>query len=117
MLPFAGPLRVAVAMASVTAYVGDTALLRCEMLGEPAPAVRWQKDRRDVPLDPGGRVVALPSGTLQLCGVRPSDAAAYRCLAQTPGDARTGTDTTLRVIPGAFAQHSPNCRRCFACLI
>nr|XP_023659077.1 netrin receptor DCC isoform X1 [Paramormyrops kingsleyae] len=94
-----GPLRVAVAMASVTAYVGDTALLRCEMLGEPAPAVRWQKDRRDVPLDPGGRVVALPSGTLQLRGIRPSDAAAYRCLAQTPGDARTGTDTTLRVIP------------------
>uniref|UniRef100_A0A8C9QZU2 DCC netrin 1 receptor n=1 Tax=Scleropages formosus TaxID=113540 RepID=A0A8C9QZU2_SCLFO len=95
-----GPVRVAVAMSTVSAYVGDTTLLRCDVIGEPTPVIRWQKDRRDIVLDPAGRAVALPSGALQFSRVQPSDAAAYRCLAEDPAEARTSTDTVLRVLPG-----------------
>ncbi|MFT7796934.1 netrin receptor DCC-like [Arapaima gigas] len=94
-----GPVRVVVATSSVLAFAGDIALLRCEVIGEPAPVIRWQKDRRDVPLDTTGRTVALPSGALQFSTVQPSDAAAYRCLAENPAEAHTSTDTVLRVLP------------------
>uniref|UniRef100_A0A8C9WFF2 DCC netrin 1 receptor n=1 Tax=Scleropages formosus TaxID=113540 RepID=A0A8C9WFF2_SCLFO len=77
----------------------DTTLLRCDVIGEPTPVIRWQKDRRDIVLDPAGRAVALPSGALQFSRVQPSDAAAYRCLAEDPAEARTSTDTVLRVLP------------------
>ncbi|KPP65595.1 hypothetical protein Z043_115976 [Scleropages formosus] len=90
------------AIVSRTAKVtvlGDTTLLRCDVIGEPTPVIRWQKDRRDIVLDPAGRAVALPSGALQFSRVQPSDAAAYRCLAEDPAEARTSTDTVLRVLP------------------
>lgn len=97
-----GPLRVVVPTESVSSYMGDTALLRCEVTGEPMPVVRWQKNRDELPLtfDPDSRVVVLPSGSLQVSKVQPPDAATYRCLAENPGSARTGTDADLRVLPG-----------------
>ncbi|RXN23644.1 netrin receptor DCC [Labeo rohita] len=97
----AGPLRVVVPTESVSAHLGDTALLRCEVTGEPMPVVRWQKNREDLPLtfDPDSRVLVLPSGSLQVSRVQPPDSATYRCLAENPGSARTGTDADLRVIP------------------
>ncbi|TSL28293.1 Netrin receptor DCC [Bagarius yarrelli] len=99
----AGPLRVVVPTESVSSYMGDTALLRCEVTGEPMPIVRWQKNRDELPLtlDPDSRVVVLPSGSLQVSKVQPPDAATYRCLAENPGSARTGTDADLRVLPDA----------------
>ncbi|KAL0194479.1 hypothetical protein M9458_012775, partial [Cirrhinus mrigala] len=95
------PLRVVVPTESVSAHLGDTALLRCEVTGEPMPVVRWQKNREDLPLtyDPDSRVLVLPSGSLQVSRVQPPDSATYRCLAENPGSARTGTDADLRVIP------------------
>lgn len=87
---------------SVSTHLGDTALLRCEVTGEPMPVVRWQKNREDLPLtfDPESRVVILPSGSLQVSRVQPPDSATYRCLAENPGSSRTGTDADLRVLPG-----------------
>lgn len=97
-----GPLRVVVPTESVSTHLGDTALLRCEVTGEPMPVVRWQKNREDLPLtfDPESRVVILPSGSLQVSRVQPPDSATYRCLAENPGSSRTGTDADLRVLPG-----------------
>lgn len=88
--------------------MGDTALLRCEVTGEPMPVVRWQKNRDELPLtfDPESRVVVLPSGSLQVSKVQPPDAATYRCLAENPGSARTGTDADLRVLPGEYRPSS-----------
>ncbi|ROL53886.1 Netrin receptor DCC [Anabarilius grahami] len=95
------PLRVVVPTESVSTHLGDTALLRCEVTGEPMPVVRWQKNREDLPLtfDPESRVVILPSGSLQVSRVEPPDSATYRCLAENPGSSRTGTDADLRVLP------------------
>uniref|UniRef100_A0A673YQ32 DCC netrin 1 receptor n=1 Tax=Salmo trutta TaxID=8032 RepID=A0A673YQ32_SALTR len=86
---------------SVSSYLGDTALLRCEVTGDPMPVVRWQKNREDLPLTltPESRVVVLPSGSLQVSKVQPPDSATYRCLADNPGSARTGSDADLRVLP------------------
>ncbi|XP_031433341.2 netrin receptor DCC [Clupea harengus] len=105
----AGPLRVVVPTESVSAHLGDTALLRCEVTGEPMPVVRWQKNREDLPSGTGAaggsggggdaRVVVLPSGSLQVSQVQPPDSATYRCLAENPSSARTGTDGDLRVLP------------------
>ncbi|XP_072228705.1 netrin receptor DCC isoform X2 [Leuresthes tenuis] len=97
----AGPLRVIVPTESVSSYLGDTALLRCEVSGDPTPVIRWQKNREDLPLsfDPDSRLAVLPSGSLQVSRVQPPDSATYRCLADNPGSTRTGTDAELRVLP------------------
>ncbi|XP_074473504.1 netrin receptor DCC isoform X2 [Sebastes fasciatus] len=97
----AGPLKVVVPTESVSSYLGDTALLRCEVSGDPTPIIRWQKNREDLPLtfDPDSRLAALPSGSLQVSRVQPPDSATYRCLADNPGSTRTGTDAELRVLP------------------
>ncbi|XP_040929162.1 netrin receptor DCC isoform X3 [Betta splendens] len=97
----AGPLKVVVPTESVSSYLGDTALLRCEVSGEPTPVIRWQKNREDVPMtfDPDSRLAVLPSGSLQVSRVQPPDSATYRCLADNPGSTRTGTDAELRVLP------------------
>uniref|UniRef100_A0A3Q1CJQ9 DCC netrin 1 receptor n=1 Tax=Amphiprion ocellaris TaxID=80972 RepID=A0A3Q1CJQ9_AMPOC len=97
----AGPLKVVVPTESVSSYLGDTALLRCEVSGDPTPVIRWQKNREDLPLtfNPESRLAALPSGSLQVSRVQPPDSATYRCLADNPGSTRTGTDAELRVLP------------------
>ncbi|XP_057675861.1 netrin receptor DCC isoform X5 [Corythoichthys intestinalis] len=97
----AGPLRVVVPTESVSSYLGDTALLRCEVSGEPTPIIRWQKNRDDLPMtfDSSSRLAVLPSGSLQVSRVQPPDSATYRCLADNPGSTRTGTDAELRVLP------------------
>ncbi|KAM4634159.1 netrin receptor DCC [Polymixia lowei] len=96
-----GPLKLVVPTESVSSYLGDTALMRCEVSGEPMPVVRWQKNREDLPatFNPEARLVVLPSGSLQVSRVQPPDSATYRCLADNPGSARTGTDAELRVLP------------------
>uniref|UniRef100_A0A665TCZ0 DCC netrin 1 receptor n=1 Tax=Echeneis naucrates TaxID=173247 RepID=A0A665TCZ0_ECHNA len=92
---------VVVPTESVSSYLGDTALLRCEVSGDPTPVVRWQKNREDLPgtFDPESRLALLPSGSLQVSRVQPPDSATYRCLADNPGSTRTGTDAELRVLP------------------
>ncbi|XP_075885305.1 netrin receptor DCC isoform X2 [Nelusetta ayraudi] len=97
----AGPLKVVVPTESVSAYLGDSALLRCEVSGDPPPIIRWQKNREDLPVtfDPDSRLATLPSGSLQFSRVQPPDSATYRCLADNPGSTRTGSDAELRVLP------------------
>ncbi|XP_017158714.1 netrin receptor DCC, partial [Poecilia reticulata] len=97
----AGPLRVVVPTESVSSFLGDTALLRCEVSGDPRPVIRWQKNRDDLPLSfqAESRLAVLPSGSLQVSRVQPPDSATYRCLADNPGSTRTGTDAELRVLP------------------
>ncbi|XP_053266676.1 netrin receptor DCC [Pleuronectes platessa] len=97
----AGPLKVIVPTESVSSYLGDTALLRCEVSGDPTPIIRWQKNREELPgaFEPDSRLAVLPSGSLQVSRVQPPDSATYRCLADNPGSTRTGSDAELRVLP------------------
>uniref|UniRef100_H3D9L5 DCC netrin 1 receptor n=1 Tax=Tetraodon nigroviridis TaxID=99883 RepID=H3D9L5_TETNG len=97
----AGPLKAVTPTKSVSSYLGDTALLECKVSGEPSPAIRWQKNREDLPVtsEPDSQLAMLPSGSLQVSRVQPPDSAMYRCLADNPGSSRTGADAELRVLP------------------
>ncbi|XP_056146870.1 LOW QUALITY PROTEIN: netrin receptor DCC, partial [Lampris incognitus] len=106
-----GPLKMLTLTESVSAHLGDTALLHCEVTGDPTPTIRWQKNQQDLmffvtpnPLtvEEEARMAVLPSGSLQVSEVQPQDAATYRCLAENAGGlgtARTGPDAELRVLP------------------
>ncbi|KAM4808143.1 netrin receptor DCC [Rhinophrynus dorsalis] len=95
----AGPLRFLSQTESVTAFIGDTALLKCEIVGEPMPTVHWQKNQEDLILTPGDtRLLVLPSGALQISRLQPTDSGIYRCLAKNPGSSRTGNEAELRIL-------------------
>ncbi|XP_069737078.1 netrin receptor DCC [Phaenicophaeus curvirostris] len=101
----AGPLRFLSQTDSVTAFAGDTVLLKCEVVGEPTPTVHWQRNQEDlIPLD--ARVAVLPSGALQISRIQPGDSGVYRCLAKNPASSRTGNDAEVRVLadPGLARQ-------------
>lgn len=100
-LVFAGPLRFLSQTESVTAFAGDTVLLKCEVVGEPMPVVHWQRNQEDLFPSPGDpRVAVLPSGALQISRVQHGDSGIYRCLAKNPASSRTGNDAEVRVLAG-----------------
>ncbi|XP_068280521.1 netrin receptor DCC [Nyctibius grandis] len=103
----AGPLRFLSQTESVTAFAGDTILLKCEVVGEPMPVVHWQRNQEDlVPSPSDARVAVLPSGALQISTVQHGDSGIYRCLAKNPASSRTGNDAEVRVLadPGLHRQ-------------
>ncbi|NXV16018.1 DCC protein, partial [Cepphus grylle] len=103
----AGPLRFLSQTESVTAFAGDTVLLKCEVVGEPMPVVHWQRNQEDLFPSPGDpRVAVLPSGALQISRVQHGDSGIYRCLAKNPASSRTGNDAEVRVLadPGLHRQ-------------
>lgn len=96
-----GPLRFLSQTESVTAFMGDTVLLKCEVTGEPMPTVQWQKNQQDLTPVPGDpRVVVLPSGALQISRLQPGDIGIYRCLARNPASSRTGNEAEVRILSG-----------------
>ncbi|KAG6930424.1 DCC netrin 1 receptor [Chelydra serpentina] len=95
----AGPLRFLSQTESVTAFAGDTVLLKCEVVGEPMPMVHWQKNLEDLILSPSDtRVAVLPSGALQISRIQAGDSGIYRCLAKNPASSRTGNEAEVRVL-------------------
>uniref|UniRef100_A0A7N4NUV9 Netrin receptor DCC n=1 Tax=Sarcophilus harrisii TaxID=9305 RepID=A0A7N4NUV9_SARHA len=103
----AGPLRFLSQTESVTAFMGDTVLLKCEVVGEPMPTIHWQKNQEDLILSPGdSRIVILPSGALQISRLQPGDNGIYRCHARNPASSRTGNEAEIRILsdPGLHRQ-------------
>ncbi|XP_043403133.1 netrin receptor DCC isoform X2 [Chelonia mydas] len=103
----AGPLRFLSQTESVTAFAGDTVLLKCEVVGEPMPMVHWQKNLEDLILSPSDtRVAVLPSGALQISRIQAGDSGIYRCLGKNPASSRTGNEAEVRVLtdPGLHRQ-------------
>ena len=96
-----GPLRFLSQTESVTAFMGDTVLLKCEVIGEPMPTIHWQKNQQDLTPIPGdSRVVVLPSGALQISRLQLGDIGIYRCLARNPASSRTGNEAEVRILSG-----------------
>ncbi|KAI4532865.1 hypothetical protein MG293_017273, partial [Ovis ammon polii] len=101
------PLRFLSQTESITAFMGDTVLLKCEVIGEPMPTIHWQKNQQDLTPVPGdSRVVVLPSGALQISRLQPGDIGIYRCLARNPASSRTGNEAEVRILsdPGLHRQ-------------
>ncbi|XP_048459942.1 netrin receptor DCC [Rhincodon typus] len=96
------PLRFISQTKSVSAYAGDIALLKCEVIGEPMPSIHWQKNHNDLKLSAEDtRVSVLPSGSLVISKLQAEDRGSYRCLAENPGSSRTGNDAELYVLSEA----------------
>ncbi|XP_063133192.1 netrin receptor DCC isoform X7 [Rattus norvegicus] len=103
----AGPLRFLSQTESITAFMGDTVLLKCEVIGDPMPTIHWQKNQQDLNPIPGdSRVVVLPSGALQISRLQPGDSGVYRCSARNPASTRTGNEAEVRILsdPGLHRQ-------------
>ncbi|KAF7243852.1 Netrin receptor DCC [Varanus komodoensis] len=94
-----GPLRFLSQTDSITAFTGDTVLLKCEVVGEPMPSIHWQRNQEDLVLSPGDtRVAVLPSGSLQISRIQAGDGGIYRCIAKNPASSRTGNEAEVRVL-------------------
>uniref|UniRef100_A0A8C1RA19 DCC netrin 1 receptor n=1 Tax=Cyprinus carpio TaxID=7962 RepID=A0A8C1RA19_CYPCA len=102
-----GPLRVVVPTESVSAHLGDTALLRCEVTGEPMPVVRWQKNREDLTLtfDPDSRVVIL---NLLISSVTDDDSGTYTCVAHNKQQNISASCQLSVLVPPQFLSYPSN---------
>ena len=96
---------------NVNVLSGRWTELPCNVSGNPKPKVTWL--RQDVPIhvsDP--RYLVLPSGSLRIFGVTPSDSGTYSCVASNPlGVARHPVELSvqgeiyLEKIPRSFLFH------------
>ncbi|NXL92305.1 ROBO3 protein, partial [Alectura lathami] len=66
---------------------GQSVTFQCETMGNPPPAVFWQKEGSQMllfpgqPLQPASRVSVAPTGAMTIAAVQPSDAGYYLCQA------------------------------------
>ncbi|CAH6779101.1 immunoglobulin superfamily member 10 [Phodopus roborovskii] len=71
--------------------VGDTAVLDCEVIGEPKPSIFWLLPSNDVISFSNGRYIFHANGTLSINKVKPLDSGKYVCVARNP----SGDDTKM----------------------
>uniref|UniRef100_A0A8B9R2S9 Immunoglobulin superfamily, DCC subclass, member 3 n=1 Tax=Astyanax mexicanus TaxID=7994 RepID=A0A8B9R2S9_ASTMX len=65
---------------SVRADLAGVARLQCQIHGLPEPVISWEKDGRPVDTN-DERYTLLPTGVLQITGVRPEDSGVFCCVA------------------------------------
>ncbi|NWJ03374.1 IGS10 protein, partial [Crypturellus undulatus] len=83
---------------------GDTALLDCEVAGEPRPKIFWLLPSSDMISSSGDRYLLHANGSLSVSRVKLSDAGEYMCVARNPG----GDDTKLYKVDVASAPPTIN---------
>ncbi|GAB1287557.1 Immunoglobulin superfamily member 10 [Apodemus speciosus] len=76
---------------SVRIKAGDTAVLDCEVTGEPKPNVFWLLPSNNVISFSNDRYIFHANGTLLIHKVKPLDAGKYVCVAQNPSGEDTKT--------------------------
>uniref|UniRef100_A0A8C3X574 Immunoglobulin superfamily member 10 n=1 Tax=Catagonus wagneri TaxID=51154 RepID=A0A8C3X574_9CETA len=77
--------------ASTRVRAGDTAVLDCEVIGEPKPKVFWLLPSSDRISFSKGRYTFHPNGSLSISKVKPLDSGGYVCVARNP----SGDDTKM----------------------
>ncbi|OBS69644.1 hypothetical protein A6R68_01815, partial [Neotoma lepida] len=71
--------------------VGDTAVLDCEVIGEPKPSIFWLLPSNDVISFSNDRYIFHANGTLSINKVKLLDSGKYVCVARNP----SGDDTKM----------------------
>lgn len=77
--------------------LGQTAVFRCRVTGEPHPSITWMRDSNEVPMD-DDRYYVQSDGTLVINDVTEDDAGHYECVAHNDmGFTRSRSARTLVV--------------------
>ncbi|XP_078477614.1 immunoglobulin superfamily DCC subclass member 3 [Lampetra fluviatilis] len=84
---------------------GGVARFQCLINARPDPLVTWEKNRTALTED-DDRYTFLPSGVLQITGVRPEDSGYFRCIASNVAGRRRSMDALLTVTPAVPAKSS-----------
>ncbi|XP_076781634.1 neogenin isoform X8 [Arvicanthis niloticus] len=77
-------------------YVGNSAILNCEVNADLVPFVRWEQNRQPLLLD--DRIVKLPGGTLVISNATEGDAGLYRCIVESGGPPKFSDEAELKVL-------------------
>ncbi|XP_055392907.1 neogenin isoform X5 [Bubalus kerabau] len=78
-------------------YVGNSAVLNCEVNADLVPFVRWEQNKQPLLLD--DRVIKLPSGTLVISNATEGDGGLYRCMVESGGPPKYSEEAELKVLP------------------
>ncbi|KAA0723325.1 Immunoglobulin superfamily DCC subclass member 3 [Triplophysa tibetana] len=81
---------------SVRAELGGVGRFQCQINGLPEPVISWEKDSRAVDTS-DDRYTLLPTGVLQITGVRPKDSGVYCCVAHNSAGVKHSTGAQLTV--------------------
>ncbi|KAJ8005444.1 hypothetical protein DPEC_G00146710 [Dallia pectoralis] len=79
---------------------GGVARLTCQVNGIPEASISWEKNRTAVNTD-DNRYTILPTGILQITGVRWADSGVYRCVATNIANTRYSHEAKLTVTVAA----------------
>ncbi|XP_019896358.2 immunoglobulin superfamily DCC subclass member 3-like isoform X2 [Esox lucius] len=79
---------------------GGVARLTCQVNGIPEASISWEKNRTAVNAD-DNRCTILPTGILQITGVRWADSGVYRCVATNIANTRYSHEAQLTVTVAA----------------
>ncbi|XP_026864749.2 immunoglobulin superfamily DCC subclass member 3 [Electrophorus electricus] len=81
---------------SVRADLSGLARFQCQVHGLPEPVISWEKDGR--PVDTSDeRYTLLPTGVLQITGVRPDDGGVFCCVAHNSAGVKHSAGARLTV--------------------
>ncbi|XP_022523870.2 immunoglobulin superfamily DCC subclass member 3 [Astyanax mexicanus] len=81
---------------SVRADLAGVARLQCQIHGLPEPVISWEKDGRPVDTN-DERYTLLPTGVLQITGVRPEDSGVFCCVAHNSAGVKHSAGAHLTV--------------------
>ncbi|XP_053720471.1 protogenin A [Synchiropus splendidus] len=84
---------------SMVVTEGSVARFSCKISAHPPPIITWEFNRVTLPLATD-RITVLPSGVLQIHGVKRADAGNYRCIATNIASRRRSAEATLTVTAG-----------------
>ncbi|XP_049921318.1 immunoglobulin superfamily DCC subclass member 3 isoform X2 [Epinephelus moara] len=81
---------------SVHAEESGVARFQCQIHGLPEPVISWEKDSRPVDTE-DKRYTLLPTGVLQITGVREEDSGKFCCVAHNSAGVKHSTEALLTV--------------------
>ncbi|XP_028836103.1 immunoglobulin superfamily DCC subclass member 3 isoform X1 [Denticeps clupeoides] len=81
---------------SMTVDEGGVARFHCAVNGIPEASITWEKNRTTLKID-DSRYTLLPTGILQITGVRKADSGVYRCVAVNIANTRYSHEAQLTV--------------------
>ncbi|MBN3311631.1 IGDC4 protein, partial [Atractosteus spatula] len=81
---------------SVLVEQGGVGRFQCQIHGLPEPLISWEKNGAPVDTE-DERYTLLPTGVLQITGVRPEDSGIFRCVAENTAGVKRSAGASLTV--------------------